>query len=85
MTLRIYLTSPAKSEMLFKSPSICCRVLKRVYITFSVFEAKGTVRRAIKKPSTCFAALLQNELNSDVALFTTHKKAWLQDWFERGW
>ena len=32
------------------------------------------VRRAKEKPATCFVALLRNELNSDVALFTTHKK-----------
>ena len=31
-----------------------------------------------KKPVTCFATLLQNELNSDVARFTTHIKPVLQ-------
>ena len=31
-----------------------------------------------KKPATCFAILLQNELNSDVARFTTHIKPVLQ-------
>ena len=31
-----------------------------------------------KKPATCFATLLQNELNSDVARFTTHIKPVLQ-------
>ena len=31
-----------------------------------------------KKGATCFATLLQNELNSDVARFTTHIKPVLQ-------
>ena len=43
-----------------------------------------------KKRATCFATLLQNELNSDFAPFTTHEKKpvlpyLLQDRFERGW
>ena len=39
---------------------------------------KGTVKRATKKHATCLATLLQNELNSDVARFTTHIKPVLQ-------
>jgi len=31
-----------------------------------------------QKTATCFATLLQNELNSDVAHFTTHIKPFLQ-------
>ena len=31
-----------------------------------------------KKCATCFATLLQNELNSDVAQFTTHVQTCLQ-------
>ena len=31
-----------------------------------------------KKCATCFATLLQNELNSDVAHFTTHVQTCLQ-------
>ena len=37
---------------------------------------QDSVKRAIKK--TCLATLLQNELNSDVARFTTHIKPVLQ-------
>ena len=36
------------------------------------------VRTGDKKRATCFATLLQNELNSDVARFTTHIKPVLQ-------
>ena len=36
--------------------------------------AKATVERAARKRATCFATLLPNELNSDVARFTTHEK-----------
>ena len=39
---------------------------------------KGTEKRATKKRATCFATLLQNELNTDVARFTTHIKPVLQ-------
>ena len=35
-------------------------------------------KRGYKKHATCFATLLQNELNSDVARFTTHIKSVLQ-------
>ena len=34
-------------------------------------RSKDTVKRA-KKRATCFVTLLQNELKSDVARFTTH-------------
>ena len=39
--------------------------------------SKGKVKRATnrnKKLAICFKTLLQNELNSDVARFTTHEK-----------
>ena len=39
---------------------------------------KGTEKRATKKRATCFATLLQNELNTDAARFTTHIKPVLQ-------
>ena len=38
---------------------------------FSHNVAKGTEKWATKQ-TTCLATLLQNELNSDVARFTTH-------------
>ena len=34
----------------------------------------GYVKTGNKKRATCFATLLQNELNSDVARFITHIK-----------
>ena len=37
-----------------------------------VLTTKGTEKRATKKHATSFATLLQNELESDVARFTTH-------------
>ena len=37
-------------------------------------DTKGTIKQETKKHATCFATLLQNELNSDVARFTTNKK-----------
>ena len=39
-------------------------------VKFFIHANKGTVTRA-KKRTTCFATLLQNELNSDAARFTT--------------
>ena len=46
------------------------------------------IKQAIKKHAPCFATFLQNELNSDVARFTTNKNTLqhysLQDSFERG-
>ena len=39
---------------------------------------KGTGKTGNKKRATCFATLLQNELNSDVARFTIHIKPVLQ-------
>ena len=47
--------------------------------------SKGTVKRASKNGATCFAILLQNELNSDVARFATHDKKNLATLFERRW
>ena len=40
------------------------------YCKIDIHANKGTVTRA-KKRTTCFATLLQNELNSDAARFTT--------------
>ena len=47
------------------------------------------VKRETKKGATCLATLLQNELNSNVARFTTHEEKTLQpyllqDRLERG-
>ena len=39
---------------------------------------KNGKKKKKKKPATCFAKLLQNELNSDVARFITHIKPFLQ-------
>ena len=53
-------------------------------------DTKGTIKQETKKHATCFATLLQNELNSDVARFTTNKIKpcnliyLLSDSFERG-
>ena len=46
--------------------------------------SKGTVKRASKNGATCFAILLQNELNSDVARFATHDKKTLQPYSNVG-
>ena len=37
-------------------------------------RSKGTRKTGNKKLATCFATLLQNELNNDFARFTTHEK-----------
>ena len=42
-----------------------------------VFTGKATVKRAAKKRATCFKILLQNELNSDNARFTTQVRTCL--------
>ena len=61
------------------SPSDCSRVLsskKSVMLTTcSTWVAGKTVN---KKRATCLATLLQNELNSNVARFTTHEKKTLR-------
>ena len=37
-------------------------------------RSKGTRKTGNEKLATCFATLLQNELNNDFARFTTHEK-----------
>ena len=39
--------------------------------SYGSLSSKDTVKRATKKAATCFATLLQNELNSDVARLPT--------------
>ena len=58
-------------------------LLKKILWTWA---GKGTVKRATKNVQVCFATLLQNELNSNVAPSTTHEKKLilLQDTIERG-
>ena len=49
---------------------------QRVWIGYSIELRHG--KTGNKKRTTCLATLLQNELNSDVARFTTHIKPVLQ-------
>ena len=57
-------------------------------MNYSEIFLKSTVKRATKSV-TCFVKLVLNELNSNVARFTTYEKTLqpylLQDRFERRW
>jgi len=39
------------------------------------FSLAATTEKTAEKRATCFATLLQNELESDIARFTTHVQA----------
>ena len=41
-------------------------------------ETRKVPKNCNKKRATCFATLLQNELNNDVARYTTHVKLVMQ-------
>ena len=73
----------------FKSGPKMDQVIVQVHPSQMNIKADG--KTGNKKRATCFATLLQNELNSDVARFTTHIKPVLQQIrlllkrFEHGW
>ena len=61
--LRSFLRRRLAGKPVVVSPNVGC---------FLKLSFKGMVKRGQQKHATCFAALLQNELKSDVARFTTH-------------
>ena len=76
--------------IIFISFCICIEtdfIVKKNYLKVSILKYGKTGN---KKHATCFATSLQNELNSDVARFTTYLKPGLHqirvvDRFEHGW
>ena len=61
--LRSFLRRRLVGKPVVVSPNVGC---------FLRLSFKGMVKRGQQKRATCFAALLQNELKSDVARFTAH-------------
>ena len=77
----------------------CGPAFAKYWLSYSVILSGSVERKCAlryvktgnKKRATCFATLLQNELNSDVGRFTTHIKPVLQptnrvvNRFKHGW
>ena len=53
-----------------------CSLPRSRFLDVTQRPQKGALRdiqKTVARETTCFAALLQNELNSDIDLFTTHE------------